>query len=227
MKPLKRVMYISLAVVALLVGTTVHAADIDLTALRQETTKFSSVSNETTVAWWVPEEFWRAGQAKNPNMTETQVETLVRTFRPYTVMVILDYKTGVAGSIVAKSEEFIRANARLLDAQGKSYAPRAEAELDADAKRVIEMIKPMFSNALGSLGQNMHILFFPAMSDAGVRIANAKAKGEFKLKLATKEFTWRLPLEALLPPTLCQTCEREGKGSWSFCPWCGKSLTQK
>ena len=227
MKRLKRVWWWSLVVVVLLPGAVVRAADIDLMALTQETQRMSQKPDEMAMVWWIPEEFWKASLAQTPRITPTQIEEFLKVVRPYTMVAVVDGNMGAFGGITYKSEDWIRANTRLLDPQGASYAPKTEDEVDADTKNMLLMIKPVIVNMLGSMGQNMHFLLFPAKTDAGARIAPATAKGEFKVKLGSKEFKWRLPLDALLPVKICAGCKQECKGSWSFCPWCGKSLAPK
>ena len=146
---------------------------------------------------------------------------------PYSSIGIVNAKIGAFGGMTYKSEDYIRANARIMDSQNKCYAPLTEDEIDADAKNMLQIIKPMIANELGPMGQNMHFLLFPGKTNRGARIAAAKAKGRFSVKLGQEEFKWRLPLDALLPTKMCTGCEQECKGSWNFCPWCGKKLGRK
>ena len=213
--------------VVMVVTCPVTAKDVDLQALTQETQKMSQKPNEMTMVWWIPEEFWSASLGQASGMTSSQVEEFLKVIRPYTMVVVVDGTIGGFGGVTYKSEDSIRANTRLLDSQGKSYAPRTEDEVDADTKNMLQMIKPIFVNMLGSMGQNMHFLLFPGKSDNGIRIADAKGKSQFKVKLGEKEFKWRLPLDALLPTQTCGTCKQECKGSWFFCPWCGAKLTKE
>ena len=215
--------------IGVVMGVTcpVDAKDVDLQALTQETQRMSQKSDQVTIVWWIPEEFWSASFAQTPGMTGSQAEEFLKVIRPYTMVVVVDGTMGSFGGVTYKSEDSIRANLRLLDSQGKSYAPRTEEEVDANTKNMLQMIKPIFVNMLGPMGQNMHFLLFPGKSDNGLRIADAKGKGQFSVKLGEKEFKWRLPLDALLPTQVCGTCKQECKGSWSFCPWCGTKLTKE
>lgn len=56
---------------------------------------------------------------------------------------------------------------------------------------------------------------------------DATKRGNLKIKVGNKEFQWRLPLDSLLPMKICPKCNKECKGSWIFCPWCGKKLKEK
>lgn len=212
--------------VALLSACPSGAKDIDLQALTQETQKMSQKSDAMTLLWWIPEEYWSASLSQAPNMTASQVAEFLRVIRPYTMVAVLDGAIGPFGGITYKSEDSIRASTRLLDSGGKSYAALTDDEIDADTKAMLQMLKPIMVSMLGPMGQNMHFLLFPGKTDSGARIASAKDKGQFSVKLGQKEFKWRLPLDSLLPAYVCANCREECKGSWSFCPWCGTNLTK-
>jgi hypothetical protein len=216
-----------LAIGVLMATCPASAKNVDLQALTQETQRLSQKPDEMTMVWWIPEEFWSASLAQAPNMTSSQVEEFLKVIRPYTMVVVVDGTMGAFGGVTYKSEDSIRANTRLLDSQGKLYAPRTEDEVDADTKNMLQMMKPIFVNMLGPMGQNMHFLLFPGKTDSGIRIADAKGKGQFKVKLGEKEFEWRLPLDALLSTQVCGNCKQECKGSWFYCPWCGTKLTKE
>jgi hypothetical protein len=213
-------------IVAVFAAVT-QAKGVDLVALTQETQKLSQKQQAITLAWWVPEEFWRASLAQSPAITAAQMEEMLKVLRPYTMVAVLDGAIGPFGGVTYNSEEWLRSNTRLVDQQGKSYSPYTEDKIDADTKNMLQVMKPVLGNMLGPLGQNIHFLLFPAKTDKGIAIASAKDKGHFTVKVGDKEFKWRLPLDALLPAKVCPSCKQEAKGSWNFCPWCGTKLDGK
>jgi len=217
----------SLIIVPLLVGRDVYAGDINVAALTQETQRMSQKPDRIAMVWWIPEEFWSASLAQAPGMTTAQADEFLKVIRPYTMVAAVDGTVGAFAGVTYKSEDWIRANTRLVDAQGRSYAPGTVEDVNADTKNMLQIIKPILANMLGPMGQNMHFLLFPAKTEAGTQIAAAREKGQFTVKLGDEEFKWRLPLDALLPAKLCPACKQECKGSWSFCPWCGESLGRK
>jgi hypothetical protein len=227
MKRLKQLMWWGLVVAVLLPAGPLLAGDIDLTALIHETQKMSQKPDEMDLVWWIPEEFWIASFAQNKEMTAKQVDEFLKVVRPYTMVAVVNGSIGAFGAVTYKPEEWVRANTRLIDAQGKTYAPRTDEEIDASTKNMLQMIKPVLANILGPMGKNFHFLLFPAKTAAGGGIAPAKEKGQFTVRLGEKNFKWRLPLDSVLPAKVCTGCGQEGKGSWSFCPWCGKKLSTK
>jgi hypothetical protein len=208
-------------------GRDCMAQDLDLSVLIQETQRISQKPQEMTIVWWIPEEFWSATFRQNKSVTPAQAEEFLTVVRPYTVVAVCDGIVGTFGGVTYKSEEQIHAGIRLVDARGTSYVPRTGDQIDANMKNIQQMMKPILGNMLGPLGQNLHFVLFPATTEAGARIANATQKGRFQVKLGEKEFTWRLPLDALLPSKACPSCKEQCKGSWNFCPWCGAKLAQK
>lgn len=214
-----------ISVSSLLIGASVLAQPIDLVELVKETQITTATPTEMTLVWWIPEEFWKASFAQSPGMTPVQSDELLKILRSYTMVSVATGDVGPTGGITYKSGDWVRANARLIDTEGIGVAPKTDDEIDADAKNLVQMFTPIMANMIGALGQNMHILLFPAKTTAGAKFASATERGEVKVKLGAKEFKWRLPLDCLVPAKTCAGCGQECKGSWSFCPWCGKNLT--
>lgn len=212
---------------AVLLGGSAALAEVDIMALTQETQKMSQKPSEMTLVWWIPEEYWVASFAQSPDMSKTQIDEFLKAIRPYTMVAIVDGEMGSFGGVTYKTEDFVRANTKLVDANGKTYAPKTENDVSPDTKNILQSFKPVLANMLGPMGQNMHFLLFPANGEDGKPIAAAKEKGQFSVVLGQREFKWRLPLDSLLPMKYCPACKLDCKGSWSFCPWCGKPVTAK
>jgi len=197
---------------------------IDINGLVQETQKMSDNSDEMTLIWWIPEEFWQASFDQDPSVTATQAEEFIKVLRPYLLIVVADGKVGNFGGITYKSETTIRNNIQIIDNQGTNFRPLAEDNVNADTKNFLSMMKPVFVNMLGPMGQNMHFFLFPAKNKTGQNIASAMKVGDFSVKLDEREFKWRLPLGSLLPPKVCPVDGEKMNGAWKFCPWHGVEL---
>jgi len=197
---------------------------VDINALIQETQKRSDKPSEMTFVWWIPEEYWRASFAQNPNMTPTQIEDFIKVFRPYTIVAVVDGAMGTYGTVKYKTEAEIRADILIIDDRRNTYLPVTEAEINADAQGFLAAMKPMLANALGPIGQNMYFFLFPAQDKEGQGIADAKKEGTFSVELGQRQFHWKLPLGSLLPPKICPTCKEKVNGAYKFCPWDGTPL---
>jgi hypothetical protein len=200
---------------------------VDINALVQETQRMSDRSGEMTLIWWIPEEFWRASLEQDPNMTAAQTEEFIKVLRPYMLIVAVDGNIGTFGGVTYKSETTIRDSIQIIDSQGTRYRPLGSENVDADTKNFLSMMKPVFVNMLGAIGQNMHFFLFPAKNTMGRNIAVAKSEGAFSVKLDERVFKWRLPLGSLLPAKMCPVDGEKLSGAWKFCPWHGAELTYR
>jgi hypothetical protein len=197
---------------------------VNANALIQETQKMILNPDQMTMVWWIPEEFWQVSFEQNPNIEKAEAELYMDYLRPYTLIVVAHGKIGSFGWIIYKTETFIRNNIRIIDSQGISYAPVDDEKIKYGAKYFLSMMKPVFEKMLGSMGPNMHFFLFPSKSKSGQSIAVAKDDGFFSVKLDEREYKWRLPLGALVPPKICPVDGEELSGGWKFCPWHGVDL---
>jgi hypothetical protein len=202
-------------------------SQIDLNSLTQETQKMSKNRDEATLVWWIPEQFWRTSFSQNPNMTGAEVEEFTKIIKPYILFVVVDGKIGSFGKVDYKSESDIKNAIKFIDSQANIYKPLADEEINADTKNLLAMIKPVFANMLGPMGQNMYFFLFPANNKTtGLDIIDAKKEGSFTVKLGERSFKWELPLASLLNPKTCPVCLRTLSGSYKFCPYDGTKLPE-
>ena len=199
-----------------------HRMDFD--ELINETQKSSPQLDKMTIAWWVPEEFWREALAQEASVTPAQSEEFLEVLRPYALFIVVDGKMGALGEPKYLPEEAIRRSLQLSDAQGVKYAPIEAAKVSGGINVLLSMMKPVLSNMLGPLGQNMHFFLFPGRNKDGQRILNAAKEGSFSLRVGDEEFKWRLPLGSVLPPKACPVDGERMSGAWKFCPWHGEKL---
>jgi len=197
---------------------------VNINDLVSETQKMDQSSDEMVLVWWIPEEYWSESFKDDPSMTAEQTEKFISVLRPYTMVVVVEGKMGTFGGVTYKPEDEIRGSIKLMDSAGTAYKPLKEEELSADARNFLGMVKPVFENMLGPMGQNMHFIVFPAKDKSGKMIASAKDEGSFTISTGDKDFRWRLPLGSLLPPKVCPVDGEILNGAWKYCPWHGAKL---
>jgi len=86
------------------------------------------------------------------------------------------------------------------------------------------MMRPVFSNMLGSLGLHLAFLVFPAADKQGVRTVEPTKDGTFVVRVGPQEFRYRLPLGSLLPPAIDQRTGETFPGNYHFNPYTGNKL---
>ena len=197
---------------------------IDVNKLAQETQQMSQSTNEMTMVWWIPEEFWRLSFEQDPNVTEAQIEDILKVLRPYMLLVAVDGKIGTFGGVTYSPKESLQNTIKVIDKEGNRISPLSENKIDSDLKNFLQMMKPIFVNMIGPMGQNMHFFVFPAKNKDGHPIAVARKEGAFSVMLGERNFKWRLPLGSLLPPKVCPVDGEKLSGAWHYCPWHGVAL---
>lgn len=218
-----------IVVFLILLWTTIGVAEdskVDINEFFREIFKTSTNQDKMTMMGWIPEEYWQVISAQDPNITAAKTEELKKVFRPYILLFVSANKMGPFGGMTYQSEATIRAKIQIKDSEGNRYRPLSEDVMNPDCKNFLLIIKPIFANMFGQMGQNMHFLLFPAENSKGQRIAEAKKEGVFSVELDENEFRWRLPLGSLLMPKICPTCRETLSGAYKFCPLDGTKLSE-
>jgi hypothetical protein len=159
-------------------------------------------------------------------VTKEQAAKFLDVLRPYTLLVVMESKIGTLGGMTFKTESDTRSRLTILDAAGKSYSPLDEDSIDADAKNLVTIMKPMLGSSMGAFGKNLNFYFFAAKDKKGGKIVDPKSEGSFKVRLDPQDYAFRLPLGSLLPPNKCPKCGEKLNGGYKFCPYDGTALSK-
>ena len=201
----------------------------DLVAFMNECQKMSVDPGIIAIVQWIPEEWWQL-TLERAEVPESRIKEVLELFEPYTSFIVIHGKITSSGLPSFSSEEIIRRHLFLKDEPGQFYTPIDDENISAGVRNAIIMIKPIFSNMLGRMGENMNFFFFTNKNTKGGKICQAKKEGAFCVYLKDipdvkdQVFEWILPLNSLVPFKICPKCIREAKGSWRYCPWCGAFL---
>ncbi len=202
--------------------------DIDFSAFIKETQQSPSEAGYAGLVWWIPVEYWEISSARI-GMSEEQAKQRYAPLRKYTLVAVALGKIGI-GNINWISEPEIRDNVTLRDSEGNSYPP--VQKLTGDAEGLAAVLKPVFGNILGAMGQNIQLLFFPALDKMAKPIADPLSPGNFSVTLAKlvngkdKVLEWKLPLTTLSPPRYCPVGKERMQANWKYCPWHGVKLEE-
>lgn len=195
---------------------------VNVQAMVAETQWMSRSDKTVGLVWWIPAEFWRASApASSPR---EQIDELVKILTPYTVVTVAFGDVGPLGGVTWATEDALRSRLAIVDSTGREYAPIATEQVSADAKNLAAILKPILTNFLGPMGQNMHFVYFPALTAAGTPIADLFSEGSFSVRLGSDVHRWRLPVGSFLPEKVCPVDGERLNGAWKFCPIHGKEL---
>lgn len=200
--------------------------EVSLTELVADTQKQTDSPNRLALVWWLPEEFWEVSNAAS-GTDPAVVEEILAIMRPYVVMAVVDGKIGPLGGATFYDEATIRETVRLIDSEGRKYEAIPAEDVPPDLQNLFASLRPIMSNLIGPMGENLAYLAFPAKTPEDRMIAAATEPGEFAVQIADELMEWRLPLGSLLPPKVCPQDGEELNGAWSYCPWHGKPLEAK
>ncbi len=220
---------ILLSYVMLIAKTCQAREDYDLIGFMNECQKMSTDPGIIAIVQWIPDEWWQL-TLERAEVPEERIKEVLELFEPYTAFIVIHGKISSLGLPSFSSEVNIRQHLLLIDEADEFYRPIEDENISSGVRNAIIMIKPIFSNMLGRMGENMNFFFFTSKTKKGEKICQAKKKGSFSicfkdmLEVEDQVFKWTLPLNSLVPFTLCSKCTKELKGVWSYCPWCGTPL---
>lgn len=195
-------------------------------AIIKETQQTVGGKDTTGLVWWLPVEFWEQSAIEG-GTAPPQARANFAPLRDYIMIIVAVGKVGL-GNINWRSEKEIRAGTSLRDSSGQPYGPLEQ--ISGDAQGISSVIRPVLSNILGPMGQNLQILFFPARTKSGNPIADPMRAGTFSVVLSNltaqkeTEFSWHLPLTSFSPPKFCPVGKERVEANWKFCPWHGVPL---
>jgi len=225
---------VNIVLSALLFGASVQSVraqavpqtPVDVQAIIKETQQTSQKDKTLTVAWWIPEQFWRASASQNAGSSPDRTEAMLKALRPYTLVAVLDAKMGFFGKLDYTPDADLAAEVSIKDGSGTIYTPLSDDQIEGDTKTFLGIMKPVLANMLGALGQNMHFFVFPARSKDGNAIADATKEALLFVEVGKKEFRWRLPLGSILPRKTCPACKESLSGAYKYCPYDGTKLPE-
>ena len=205
-------------------GNPAAAPQYEINALLKDTQISGGADNDVDIVWWIPEEFWVASLQGDQSMTEKQKREFVGMLEPYTLIAVVHGKFSVVGSIAYRDEAEVRSSISLTGTDGVRYQPLAPEKTSDEARMLLQIMRPMLSNAMGKLGENMHFFLFPSKNAKGKRISDARQTGVLTVNSGMTTATYRLPLGSVLPPRYDATTGEKFPGNYQFNPYTGAKL---
>jgi hypothetical protein len=209
-----------------LVGLPAVAQDPkpDLTQVMSDFMRMSNANGELNLIWWIPEEFWRVSAASNSNVSQSQIDMVIKLVHPYTIVAVASGKTRPFTTPTYRTEAEVRELVRLKDSSRNTYSPLPQDQLDPSTAGLLALLKPLLGKMAGGVSENMQFCVFPGSTKNGTRICDPTKEGSCEVDLGGLEFKWRLPLGSLLAKQKCPTCGEILSGAYKYCPYDGTKL---
>src|SRR5215472_1732996 len=143
-------------------------ADFDMSAFTKETQQMVNHPGYVGLVWWIPTQYWERASVLAGGSEEKAKEQYA-PLRRYTVVAVAVGKLGI-GNVNYVSGPEVRDATTLQDSDGTVYQP--VQKLSGDAEGLVAVMKAVFGNTMGPLGQNLQMLFFPATNKMAKPIAD-------------------------------------------------------
>lgn len=197
--------------------------EVDLDAMLDETQFASDNEDYIDLIWWIPMEYWKAVYAQDSSIPQDEADEMISILKNYDIVAAVRGKIGYFGGVTFQDEASIREQL-VFKYDDIIYDSLDNDDLDADLKSFIDIMRPMFSNMMGDMGEN---LYFVVYQDGASKRAIIDPYGDKNLTLTLNDFSDSLqfPLSSLLQP---KKCPRDGalfNGKWLYCPHHGDALT--
>lgn len=208
--------------------------NIDANGLTKETQKTDGADNAMDFIWWIPVEFWQVTLAGNPAVTQQQIDEIIHTLGPYSIIAVVQADISNFGAFDFFDESEVD------DGLSISYVPDGGAAIDLptdelvdpDVTLLLNQLSPVLTAAMGDMGENFYFFPLSDIDENGERLVSPYESGVLRVSLTAREglprppYEFELPLDSLHTPRLC----RNGKPahiSWKYCPWDGEKLKDK
>ncbi len=177
--------------------------------------------NNMKIAIWLPIEYWAISLQDSPDVTPEVLAKIESIFENFILVMAVDINiNGTSFQPTGKLD------AAITDSLGKKHLMLKKKDIPKETNDMLNVLKPVLANMLGSLGENMHLLLFDATDANGDLIADSSKEGKLNLLFNGERFNWDLPLSFLMTPKQCPIDGASMNGKWKYCPYHGNELVE-
>jgi hypothetical protein len=209
----------------LLSGSALGEFKPDPGAMVKELEIASTSDDRVTLVLWLPTEFWRASLESSGKIAPQEIARFTRELEPYVIVAVADGQKGIAGAVNFAEPDLLKNAVTIEDARGERLAALPDEEISGGVRNLTQMMRPVFSNMLGSLGVHLAFVVFPGTEKAGRRTVEPTKEGTFVVHVGTVAAPYRLPLVSLLPPVIDEKTGESFPGNYRFNPFTGNKLS--
>lgn len=200
--------------------------DVSHSALQAELIASQSKVDKFQYIQWIPFEYWQVILNEEKSMTAEGKQKLLEQLQPYFMLAVVDGRVETLGSMKFTPVEELRKNIEVIYIDKDQIVNKLSAEQNpgSEMNLFIKMMKPVLSQMVGEIGQNMEFFVFKDPTEK--RLVSPYKPGKLQVKVngaASNPLEIQLPLDSLFVPRKCPN-GKPAHVSWNYCPWSGKKL---
>jgi hypothetical protein len=208
--------------------------DININEFIEETqfslTKRKVGLTDISLAWWIPAEYWKISLSHDNKQENKQ--KILKAFEGVSLLVVAQAEVNSLGAFDFYTKDEVERNLKVsfIDRNGVKQKVELVTDVSQEAKLVVSFIKPVLSQAMGRMGESLHIYFIKDQSNIKERLIDPYEKGRISIQKKSRsgeilKNIIEVPLNSLFVPIKCPN-GKDAHISWEFCPWTGKQLNK-
>lgn len=198
-----------------------RAAALD--AMIKDLQQVQHADQQLDLVWWIPTAYFDEMLRQQPGMTNEAREGFLAMIDEHSLFAVTSMWISPTGGMQSRPAAEVFEGLR-IELAGQFLEPLDEAEISAPIQGFIDMVKPIFSQAMGTVGRGIQIAVFSNRDENGGRILDPLQPGAFAVIANRRTFHWRLPVGSLLPPVIDPETKERFPGNYHFNPFTGTRL---
>ena len=221
-------MLVSLVMTSAFAAERLPASRIDTAALTQDTQVIlpGTEGGHLAMFWWIPAEYWQSVK----KMDDATRKNLQEVFSGISLLAVAQADISKLGAFTFYPKDQVQQNLEitLTDENGKTTKVALVKKIKPEVEAILGYLKPIFTSAMGNLGNNMHFFVLEDRTADINRLVDPYKKGKLSIQLKRTDNTpisgdIELPLNSLFVPRQCPN-GKPAHISWNYCPWSGERL---
>lgn len=207
--------------------------EVDIDRLITDTQKEINQPNGVSVVWFLPETAFFRVLTEGAELPESQREEMRALLQGKCVVAIVRAHIGVFGGFTFFDKETVLRGTTIAVAKGddKPLPMHLLEDVPTDLTLIVNAIKPIFANAIGRMGENMHFFVYDNRTPDGTKIYDPYASDEVVIafeemgRLPAHKSRYDTICDSLFKPRFCKNGKR-AHVSWKYDPWTGEKLPE-
>ena len=149
----------------------------------------------------------------------------------YAVLSVVQADVSPFGAFKFYDKETIMEGLKIeaIDANGQARVLSHTEPSDPDVRLMLDQVRPVLTQAMGNMGQNMYFFPVPLLDEDGERTVTPYEESTVRVTLlrdgSPQAVDIEAPLDSLFIPRTCPN-GKPAHVSWKYCPWSGKKLSK-